>query len=76
MAAYPQDPGAPDASYLSFWSERHHCTLTTPRPDGSPHVVPVAVTYDPERRLARVIADRASKKVRNILAAGCLLYTS
>jgi PPOX class probable F420-dependent enzyme len=70
MAAYPQDPGAPDASYLSFWRERHHCTLTTPRPDGSPHVVPVGVTYDPGARLARVIADKASTKVRNILAAG------
>ncbi|GAA4002621.1 TIGR03618 family F420-dependent PPOX class oxidoreductase [Streptomyces sp. NBC_01352] len=70
MAAYPQDPGAPDAPYLSFWRERHLCTLTTPRPDGSPHVVPVGVTYDPEGRLARVIADKKSTKVRNILAAG------
>ncbi|MFJ8108891.1 pyridoxamine 5'-phosphate oxidase family protein [Streptomyces sp. NPDC096132] len=59
-----------DAGYLAFWRERHLCTLTTPRPDGSPHVVPVGVTYDPERRLARVVADKASTKVRNILAAG------
>ncbi|MFF8191759.1 pyridoxamine 5'-phosphate oxidase family protein [Streptomyces bobili] len=70
MAAYPQDPGAPDAPYLDFWRERHLCTLTTPRPDGSPHVVPVGVTYDPGGRLARVIADRASAKVGNVLAAG------
>ncbi|MEU0060409.1 TIGR03618 family F420-dependent PPOX class oxidoreductase [Streptomyces sp. NPDC006334] len=70
MAAYPQDPGSPDAPYLAFWRERHVCTLTTPRPDGSPHVVPVGVTYDPEARTARVIADRASRKVRNVLAAG------
>ncbi|MHC3471619.1 pyridoxamine 5'-phosphate oxidase family protein [Streptomyces sp. 7R007] len=70
MAAYPQDPGAPDPSYLTFWRERHLCTLTTPRPDGSPHVVPVGVTYDPGARLARVIADKASTKVRNVLAAG------
>ncbi|MFD3499834.1 pyridoxamine 5'-phosphate oxidase family protein [Streptomyces sp. NPDC058676] len=70
MAAHPQDPGAPDAPYLSFWRERHLCTLTTPRPDGSPHVVPVGVTYDPESRLARVITDKGSTKVRNILAAG------
>ncbi|USQ82500.1 TIGR03618 family F420-dependent PPOX class oxidoreductase [Streptomyces phaeoluteigriseus] len=70
MAAYPQDPGAPDAPYLDFWRERHLCTLTTPRPDGSPHVVPVGVTYDPRGRLARVIADRASTKVGNVLAAG------
>ncbi|MFJ8944131.1 pyridoxamine 5'-phosphate oxidase family protein [Streptomyces sp. NPDC102395] len=70
MAAYPQDPGSPDAPYLAFWRERHVCTLTTPRPDGSPHVVPVGVTYDPEGQTARVIADRASRKVRNVLAAG------
>ncbi|MGW2614694.1 pyridoxamine 5'-phosphate oxidase family protein [Streptomyces sp. NPDC001500] len=70
MAAYPQDPGAPEASYLAFWQERHLCTLTTPRPDGSPHVVPVGVTYDPDHRLARVITDGASRKAVNVLAAG------
>ncbi|MBY8343057.1 pyridoxamine 5'-phosphate oxidase family protein [Streptomyces spinosirectus] len=70
MASYPQDPGAPDAACLDFWQERHLCTLTTPRPDGSPHVVPVGVTYDPGARLARVIADKASTKVQNVLAAG------
>jgi len=70
MAAYPQDPGAPDAPYLTFWQEKHLCTLTTPRPDGSPHVVPVGVTYDPGARLARVITNRTSTKVRNVLAAG------
>ncbi|KAB1143242.1 TIGR03618 family F420-dependent PPOX class oxidoreductase [Streptomyces luteolifulvus] len=70
MAKYPQDPAAPDASYLAFWRERHLCTLTTPRPDGSPHVVPVGVTYDPGARLARVIADKSSAKVGNVLAAG------
>ncbi|KQX80633.1 TIGR03618 family F420-dependent PPOX class oxidoreductase [Streptomyces sp. Root1310] len=70
MAAYPQDPGSPDAPYLAFWRERHLCTLTTSRPDGSPHVVPVGVTYEPEARLARVIADRRSTKVGNVLAAG------
>ncbi|WP_405870749.1 MULTISPECIES: pyridoxamine 5'-phosphate oxidase family protein [unclassified Streptomyces] len=70
MATYSQDPGAPDAAYLSFWRERHLCTLTTPRPDGSPHVVPVGVTYDPGARLARVIANKTSTKVTNVLAAG------
>ncbi|MFF3502430.1 pyridoxamine 5'-phosphate oxidase family protein [Streptomyces sp. NPDC003247] len=70
MAAYPQNPGAPDAAYLAFWRERHLCTLTTPRPDGSPHVVPVGVTYDPEARVARVITDGASAKAANVRAAG------
>ncbi|QNP71248.1 TIGR03618 family F420-dependent PPOX class oxidoreductase [Streptomyces roseirectus] len=70
MAAHPQDLDAPDPAYLDFWREYHLCTLTTPRPDGTPHVVPVGVTYDPENRLARVIASRGSRKVRNVLAAG------
>ncbi|WP_128433788.1 pyridoxamine 5'-phosphate oxidase family protein [Streptomyces cyaneus] len=70
MAAYPQDPGAPDAPYLTFWQERHLCTLTTLRPDGSPHVVPVGVTYDPEARLARVITNKSSAKVGHVLTAG------
>jgi PPOX class probable F420-dependent enzyme len=70
MATHSIDPGAPDPAYLSFWRERHLCTLTTPRPDGSPHVVPVGVTYDPEARLARVITNKTSAKVRHVLAAG------
>ncbi|MCX4882351.1 MULTISPECIES: pyridoxamine 5'-phosphate oxidase family protein [unclassified Streptomyces] len=70
MATYSQDPGAPDATYLSFWRERHLCTLTTQRPDGSPHVVPVGVTYDPGARLARVITNKTSTKVANVLDAG------
>ncbi|GAA4796903.1 pyridoxamine 5'-phosphate oxidase family protein [Streptomyces ziwulingensis] len=64
------DPGAPDPLYLAFWRERHVCTLTTLRPDGSPHVVPVGVTYDPGARLARVITDGGSAKARHVLAAG------
>ncbi|MFJ7205152.1 pyridoxamine 5'-phosphate oxidase family protein [Streptomyces sp. NPDC098789] len=60
----------PTADYLAFWQERHVCTLTTPRPDGSPHVVPVGVTYDPEAGVARVISNKHSKKIRNVLAAG------
>ncbi|UYQ63443.1 pyridoxamine 5'-phosphate oxidase family protein [Streptomyces peucetius] len=66
------DPRNPDASYLSFWRDRHMCTLTTPRPDGTPHVVAVGVTYAPEdgeRGTARVITNKHSRKVANILAA-------
>ena len=70
MATYSRDPGAPDSAYLDFWRERHLCTLTTARADGSPHVVPVGVTYDPEARLARVITNRSSRKVAHVLAAG------
>ncbi|MEV7417829.1 TIGR03618 family F420-dependent PPOX class oxidoreductase [Streptomyces sp. NPDC089919] len=63
------DPLNPTPDYLAFWRERHVCTLTTTRPDGTPHVVPVGVTYDPEAGVARVITNKNSKKVRNILAA-------
>ncbi|MCF6526475.1 pyridoxamine 5'-phosphate oxidase family protein [Streptomyces sp. JJ36] len=64
--AVSEDPG-----YLAFWrDERHYATLTTHRPDGTPHVVPVCVTYDPDTRTARVVASRGSRKVRNIRAAG------
>ncbi|WPB91912.1 pyridoxamine 5'-phosphate oxidase family protein [Streptomyces malaysiensis] len=65
-----RDPRNPDPEYLDFWRERHVCTLTTPRPDGTPHVVPVGVTYDPEAGLARVIANRHSRKVAHVRAAG------
>ncbi|MFE9448978.1 pyridoxamine 5'-phosphate oxidase family protein [Streptomyces sp. NPDC006739] len=70
MSTYSVDPGSPDEPYLAFWRERHLCTLTTLRADGSPHVVPVGVTYDPEARLARVITNRTSRKVSHVLAAG------
>nr|WP_206313740.1 pyridoxamine 5'-phosphate oxidase family protein [Streptomyces coryli] len=60
---------APAPDFLAFWQEYHLPTLTTPRPDGTPHVVPVGATYDPEGRLARVIANKASRKVANVLAA-------
>ncbi|MFE4862734.1 pyridoxamine 5'-phosphate oxidase family protein [Streptomyces sp. NPDC056670] len=63
------DVHRPDSAYLSFWRERHICTLTTSRPDGSPHVVPVGATYDPEAGLARIITGGGSRKVANIRAA-------
>lgn len=56
-------------SYLEFWGEYHLCTLTTIRPDGRPHVVPVGVTVDAEAGKARVITLKSSKKIANILAA-------
>ncbi|MGV9268482.1 pyridoxamine 5'-phosphate oxidase family protein [Kitasatospora sp. NPDC003701] len=64
------DPRELDEAFLAFWRERHISTLTTRRPDGSPHVVPVGVTYQPETGTARVISSRTSRKVRNVQAAG------
>lgn len=51
---------------LAFLAERHLATLTTLRADGTPHVVPVGVTYDPEAGLARVICSGTSAKARHV----------
>jgi PPOX class probable F420-dependent enzyme len=56
------------AALRSFWTERHLCTLTTLRADGSPHVVAVGATLDPESGLARVITSGTSAKVRHVRA--------
>ena len=55
---------------LEFWTERHLCTLTTLRPDGSPHVVAVGATLDAPAGIVRVITRRGSVKVRNVRATG------
>ncbi|WP_089954160.1 TIGR03618 family F420-dependent PPOX class oxidoreductase [Lentzea xinjiangensis] len=58
------------AEFAEFWAERHLCTLSTVRPDGTPHVVPVGVTLDLEAGIARVITDGASWKVKHARKAG------
>ncbi|GAA4951945.1 TIGR03618 family F420-dependent PPOX class oxidoreductase [Yinghuangia aomiensis] len=70
-AGIDQASEAPDVSeaYAAFWREYHLCTLTTLRPDGTPHVVPVGATYDAETGIARVITSRTSRKARNVAAA-------
>ncbi len=65
MAHDPHDL-APEL--LAFLTERHLATLTTLRADGSPHVVPVGVTYDPDTRTARVITSGGSAKARHVRA--------
>lgn len=62
------DPHDLDASVLAFLTERHLATLTTLRPDGSPHVVAVGFTFDPEARLVRVITSGSSRKAANVRA--------
>lgn len=57
-----------DPAVREFWAERHLCTLTTLRRDGSPHVVPVGATLDVAAGLLRVTASRGSAKVRQIRA--------
>ncbi len=53
---------------LEFLTERHLATLTTLRADGSPHVVPVGVTFDPATSTARVITSGTSAKARHVRA--------
>ena len=53
---------------LGFLAERHLATLTTLRPDGTPHVVPVGVTYDATTRTARIITSGSSAKVGHVRA--------
>jgi PPOX class probable F420-dependent enzyme len=63
------DPAALPAAVVAFARERHLATLTTLRPDGTPHVVPVGFTWDPDTRIVRIITFAPSRKVRNLRAA-------
>ncbi len=58
------------AAFLDFWRERHLCTVTTLRPDGTPHVVPMGFVIDPELGTAWAITSGTSRKVSNIRSAG------
>jgi PPOX class probable F420-dependent enzyme len=61
-------PAELSAAALEFVTVRHLATLTTLRPDGSPHVVPVGFTWDPDALVARVITSGSSLKARNAAA--------
>ena len=60
------DPAALNAAALDFLAERHLATLTTLRPDGTPHVVAVGFTWDDEAGVARVITDGGSRKAAHV----------
>jgi PPOX class probable F420-dependent enzyme len=62
----PHDPHALPPSALEFLTERHLATLATLRPDGTPHVVPVGVTFDAATATARVITSGTSAKARHV----------
>lgn len=53
-----------NAALIEFWTERHLCTFTTLRRDGSPHVVAVGATLHGDT--ARVISSSTSAHVRHI----------
>src|SRR6478735_2002149 len=63
-------PGDLSREALDFLTVRHLATLTTLRPDGSPHVTPVGFTWDAETSTARVITSRGSRKTRNAAGGG------
>ncbi|MGW9029489.1 pyridoxamine 5'-phosphate oxidase family protein [Streptomyces sp. NPDC055722] len=54
---------------LEFWGEYPLCMLTTLRPDGRPHVVPVGVTLNADAGIARMATRKSSRKVSNVQAA-------
>lgn len=70
MSVTPADLHARGEEFAEFWREYHLATLTTPRRDGSPHVVPVGVTLDLDTAVARVITSGDSAKARHVRAAG------
>ncbi len=53
---------------LAFVTERHLATLTTLRPDGGLHVVPVGFTW--LDGTVRVITSGDSRKARNVASGG------
>ena len=62
------DPRALPAAELAFLAERHLATLTTLRPDGTPHVVAIGFTWDPAAQLVRVITSGRSRKAGHVRA--------
>lgn len=70
MSSFTPGWGDFPPALLEYWTERHLCTLTTLRPDGRPHVVPVGVALDHEQECAWVITGPSSRKARNLLVPG------
>ena len=62
------DPRALPDDVEAFLTERHLATLTTLRPDGTPHVVAVGFTWDAPQALVRVISNGTSRKVAHVRA--------
>lgn len=63
------DPADLPDAVSAFLVERHLATLTTARPDGSPHVVAVGFSWDADAKLVRIITFAPSKKARNVGAS-------
>ncbi|KPH21718.1 hypothetical protein AN948_00125, partial [Rhodococcus sp. ADH] len=61
---------------LKFVGEYHLATLTTLRPNGTPHVVAVGFTWDQEAGKARVITSGGSQKAINAARGGYAAVSS
>ncbi|MGB0112491.1 MAG: pyridoxamine 5'-phosphate oxidase family protein [Ilumatobacteraceae bacterium] len=59
------DPTSLPDEVITFLGEYHLATLTTLRPDLTPHSVAVGFSYDPAARVARVITWAGSQKAVN-----------
>lgn len=57
------------SAFRDFWTERRLCTVTTLRPDGTPHVVPMGVVLDLDAGVAWAITSGTSRKARNLRTA-------
>ena len=55
---------------VAFWRERHLCTVTSLRGDGTPHVVPMGIVLDPDAGLAWGITSGTSQKAQNVRRTG------
>lgn len=55
---------------LAFVTERHLATLTTLRANGTPHVVPVAFTWDEDAGVARTTTGPRTVKALNARRGG------
>lgn len=62
----PTSPLSFGPDLVELWRERHLCTVSTLRADGSPHVVPMGIVLDAEHSLAWGITSGSSQKVRNL----------
>ena len=62
------DPHNLPAEVIEFMAERHLASLTTIRPDGTPHVSPVGFSFVPQAATALIITFAGSRKVRNLTA--------
>ncbi|MDR7326249.1 MULTISPECIES: TIGR03618 family F420-dependent PPOX class oxidoreductase [Catenuloplanes] len=62
--------------FREFWTERHLCTLTTLRPNGTPHVTPVGAVINWAAGTALVLTSATSTKARNAAATGTVALCS